>query len=984
MNRVNQLPEVINMDDETHIEHHEIIHEALRGYDVEIASKANAEHTHQWAEIESTPEAYPPSSHKHSASDINSGTLGIARIPVGTASGTVAAGNDSRLTDARTPKAHSHQISEVTNLRSELDSKSNTGHTHDWATVEGKPATFPPGTHTHSISEITNLQTTLNSKSNSNHAHSTADVTSGTFNIARIPVGTASGTVASGNDPRFTDSRTPKAHTHGISDVTDLGQRLDVKADLVDGKVPTSQIPAIALTKPSSVTSRAAMTALDAQEGDVAIISTGADKGSYILGDGPSTSFDSWLLLAVESNVPVQSVNGQTGTILLSPSDIGAAPESHSHTIAQITNLQTTLNQKSNTDHTHSISNITGLEVALNGKAPSSHNHTTAQITGLDAALAGKSNTGHTHTIAEVTSLQATLDGKAASSHTHAWSTITSKPTTFAPSAHKHPVTDVTATGTASASTYLRGDGSWATPPNTATWAEVSGKPATFPPESHTHTTAQVTGLDTALAGKANSTHSHTVAQVTGLQTALDSKVATSDSRLTNARTPTAHSHAIGDITNLQSTLDTISGVAPTWTSITGKPSEFTPSSHTHAISEVTNLQSTLNSKADLVNNQIPTSQIPAIALTKPFPVTTRAQMLALTAQEGDIAIITSGSDKGTYVLGTGASSTFASWIPLASSVEVPVQSVNGQTGTIVLGVSDIGAAPASHTHTIANVTNVQTTLDGKAASSHTHTIANITNLQTTLDGKAASSHTHTIANITGLQTELDGKAASSHSHSWGQVTGKPSTFAPSTHTHTASDISHATTVGQSVMKASSAATARSAIGAGTSNLSIGTSASTAKAGNYHPTWSQVTAKPTTFAPTIGSTATTAVAGNDARLTNARTPTAHTHDGADITGELTAAVDASAASIEYESPVSGLISTTRVDQIPYRVFVEVASILEPALDTKSDVGHTHTPGSLGAVAASGATTTLWSGSQSAYDALPEATRNAIGFVAVII
>ena len=38
----------------------------------------------------------------------------------------------------------------------------------------------------------------------------------------------------------------------------------------------------------------------------------------------------------------------------------------------------------------------------------------------------------------------------------------------------------------------------------------------------------------------------------------------------------------------------------------------------------------------------------------------------------------------------------------------------------------------------------------------------------------------------------------------------------------------------------------------------------------------------------------------------------------------------------------------------------------------------------GKVTVSGATTTLWSGSQSAYDALPAATRNAIGFVAVII
>ncbi|WP_067573715.1 hypothetical protein [Nocardia acidivorans] len=61
-------------------------------------------------------------------------------------------------------------------------------------------------------------------------------------------------------------------------------------------------------------------------------------------------------------------------------------------------------------------------------------------------------------------------------------------------------------------------------------------------------------------------------------------------------------------------------------------------------------------------------------------------------------------------------------------------------------------------------------------------------------------------------------------------------------HTHAAADISDATTIGRSVLTAASSGTARSAIGAGTSSLAIGT------------------------------TAGTACEGNDARLTNARTP----------------------------------------------------------------------------------------------------------------
>lgn len=44
-------------------------------------------------------------------------------------------------------------------------------------------------------------------------------------------------------------------------------------------------------------------------------------------------------------------------------------------------------------------------------------------------------------------------------------------------------------------------------------------------------------------------------------------------------------------------------------------------------------------------------------------------------------------------------------------------------------------------------------------------------------------------------------------------------------------------------------AAARTAIGAGTSDLAIGTTATTAKAGNYTPAWADVTGKPTSFAP---------------------------------------------------------------------------------------------------------------------------------------
>ncbi|MFD3703365.1 hypothetical protein ACFWUP_09480 [Nocardia sp. NPDC058658] len=48
--------------------------------------------------------------------------------------------------------------------------------------------------------------------------------------------------------------------------------------------------------------------------------------------------------------------------------------------------------------------------------------------------------------------------------------------------------------------------------------------------------------------------------------------------------------------------------------------------------------------------------------------------------------------------------------------------------------------------------------------------------------------------------------------------------------------------------------------------------------------WSGISGKPVTFPPVIGDTATTAVAGDDPRLTNPRTPTPHTHPVGQLTG----------------------------------------------------------------------------------------------------
>lgn len=57
--------------------------------------------------------------------------------------------------------------------------------------------------------------------------------------------------------------------------------------------------------------------------------------------------------------------------------------------------------------HTHSISNVTNLQSTLDDKQPKGDYATTKALTD---GLAGKANTSHTHTVADVTNLQTTLN----------------------------------------------------------------------------------------------------------------------------------------------------------------------------------------------------------------------------------------------------------------------------------------------------------------------------------------------------------------------------------------------------------------------------------------------------------------------------------------------------------------------------------------------------------------------------------------------
>lgn len=141
------------------------------------------------------------------------------------------------------------------------------------------------------------------------------------------------------------------------------------------------------------------------------------------------------------------------------------------------------------------------------------------------------------------------------------------------------------------------------------------------------------------------------------------------------------------------------------------------------------------------------------------------------------------------------------------------------------------------------------------------------------------------------------------------------------------------------------AAAARAAIGAGTSSLTLGTTSTTAKAGDYQPTWAQVTSKPAVIAAgTDAAAARTAIGAQSAADVEARITTLiNGAPGAlDTLGEIAAklgendtAVGSIVNSLAKRVAVDSVQSFTAAETLQARNNISVyskAEIGDPATD----------------------------------------------------
>lgn len=118
------------------------------------------------------------------------------------------------------------------------------------------------------------------------------------------------------------------------------------------GTIPEAQLPPIAITDTFVVNTQAAMLALTAQVGDVAV-RTDLLK-TFILKTSPSSAVNSWQELPTPVDT-ILSVNNKTGVVVLNAQDVGAEPS------GAIANHSTSA-------EVHSISSVSGLASALESK----------------------------------------------------------------------------------------------------------------------------------------------------------------------------------------------------------------------------------------------------------------------------------------------------------------------------------------------------------------------------------------------------------------------------------------------------------------------------------------------------------------------------------------------------------------------------------------------------------------------------------------
>ena len=190
------------------------------------------------------------------------------------------------------------------------------------------------------------------------------------------------------------------------------------------------------------------------------------------------------------------------------------------------------------------------------------------------------------------------------------------------------------------------------------------------------------------------------------------------------------------------------------WNGITDKPATFTPSSHSHAISDVTGLQTALDGKqasgtyATLVGGTVPSTQLPSyvddvleFAATANFPATGESGKIYVATGTGKV-YRWSGSAYVEIIGSPGSTDAVPEGAvnlyhtTARAAAAAPVQSVAGRTGAVTIAAADVSGLGSLATQSSVSYSAITDKPSTFAPSSHTHTASAITDFSSAVDAK--------------------------------------------------------------------------------------------------------------------------------------------------------------------------------------------------------------------------------------------------------
>lgn len=167
-------------------------------------------------------------------------------------------------------------------------------------------------------------------------------------------------------------------------------------------------------------------------------------------------------------------------------------------------------------------------------------------------------------------------------------------------------------------------------------------------------------------------------------------------------------------------------------------------------------------------NGKLNASVIPSLAIGETFTVANQTEMLALTAQRGDVAV---RSDlKSTFILKADNPAVIDNWVELLTP-DCKVQTVNGQIGAVNLNASHVGARSNTWVPSWNEVTGKPSVFTPDTHNQASNTITSMAGYSKASTVTAISVSDSLNVAIGKLEKALDGKPAEVHTHQASQVT---------------------------------------------------------------------------------------------------------------------------------------------------------------------------------------------------------------------